>query len=158
MRRILYFIAFLILWLCFYLFVYSKYTLLQFQNGKLGQYRPKNDQDTRNLVRIPKLKNNSFCSKLKSDTTNNTNTTYGEFFAISNFSIYFDQFWPKYSWPDTLKNKHFWRYFWGFWVDNIFSYFLFVELYNCPFNQYSGILREKQLISLHIYANVNNKH
>ena len=58
-----YFIAFLILRLCFYLFVYSKYTLWQFQNGKVGLYRPKIDQDTRNNVKIRKLKNNSFCSK-----------------------------------------------------------------------------------------------
>ena len=59
-----YFIPFLILWLFFYLFVYSKYTLWQFQNGKVGLYRPKIDQDTRDLVKIPKLKNNSFCSKI----------------------------------------------------------------------------------------------
>ena len=58
-----YFIPFLILWLFFYIFVYSKYTLWQFQNGKVGLYRPKIDQDTRNIVKIRKLKNYSFCSK-----------------------------------------------------------------------------------------------
>ena len=52
---------FLILWLCFYLFVYSKYTLWQFQNGKVDLNRPKIDQDTRNLVKIQKLNNYSFC-------------------------------------------------------------------------------------------------
>ena len=58
-----YIIAFLIIWLCFYLFVYSKHTLWQFQNGKVGLYRLKIDQDARNNVKIRKLKNNSFCSK-----------------------------------------------------------------------------------------------
>ena len=55
--------VFLLLWLFFYLFVYSKYTLWKFQNGKVGLYRPKIDQDTRNIVKIRKLRNNSFCSK-----------------------------------------------------------------------------------------------
>ena len=58
-----YFIEFLILWLWFYLFVYSKYRLWKFQNGKVGLYRPKIDQDIRNIVKIRKLKNYSFCSK-----------------------------------------------------------------------------------------------
>ena len=58
-----YFIPFLILWLFFYIFVYSKYTLWQFQNGKVSLYSSKIDQDTRNIVKIRKLKNYSFCSK-----------------------------------------------------------------------------------------------
>ena len=37
---------FIYLWLCFYVFAFSKYTLWQFQNGKLGQFSPKIDQDT----------------------------------------------------------------------------------------------------------------
>ena len=52
-----YYIAFSVLWLCFYLFVYSKYSLWQFQNGKMGLHRPKIDQNARNNVKIQILQN-----------------------------------------------------------------------------------------------------
>ena len=85
-----YFIPFLILWLFFYLFVYSKYTLWQFQNGKVGLYWSKIDQDTRNLVKIQKLKNNSFCSKL---CFLNKNCNFSTF-EFLHYPLYLGHFWP----------------------------------------------------------------
>ena len=77
--------------LCFYLFVYSKYTLWQFQNGKVDQNRSKIDQDTWNLVKIPKLKNKCFCSKMMFCGTKTVIIRFLNFYKIPCILV---NFWP----------------------------------------------------------------
>ena len=48
----------------FFVFAYSKYTLWQFQNGKLGHFSPKIDQDTTINVKPQFLKYRGFCYKI----------------------------------------------------------------------------------------------
>ena len=53
----------MISWLRFNVFLLSKYTLWQFQSGKLGQSSLKIDQDTKKIVKIQIMKNIGFVKK-----------------------------------------------------------------------------------------------
>ena len=63
--------------------------LWEFQNGKMGVYRQKIDQDTVKIVKILILKNNSFCKKPMIFLYENCNFSK---FGLLHFLLYLGQF------------------------------------------------------------------